>query len=290
MTLKTGGQSFRKIVKTSPSAVSKTIKCQEETGSRGLFEERMTKSYLCCGGHPPQTRQVNSSIDQRPGQCRTQSQQQTHLQNNYEEKTVSIRPSWQNSCKETTAQDRQKRLVWAKELKEQTLNQWKSVLWSEDSKFKTFGSIHRVFVRRRKGKQMDTSCLVPTVKHGGGGVMVWGCFSGDTVGDLFQIDGTLNQHGYHTILQWHAIPSCLCLVEPSFIFQQDNDPKHTSRVCKGGLTKKEVDSELHQMTWPPKSPDQNQSRWFGVTWTAKCRQKGQQVPSISGNYFRGFFS
>ena len=58
---------------------------------------------------------------------------------------------------------------------------------------------------------MDSTCLVPSVKHGGGGVMVWGCFAGDTVGDLIKIEGILNQH---------AIPSGLRLVGPSFIFQQ----------------------------------------------------------------------
>ena len=54
--------------------------------------------------------------------------------------------------------------------------------------------------------------VVHTVKHGGGGVMVWGFFAGDTVSDLFRIQGTLNQHGYHSILQRYAIPSGLCLV------------------------------------------------------------------------------
>jgi hypothetical protein len=54
--------------------------------------------------------------------------------------------------------------------------------------------------------------VVPTVKHGGGGVMVWGCFAGDTVCDLFRIPGTLNQHGYHRILQRYAIASGFCLV------------------------------------------------------------------------------
>ena len=43
----------------------------------------------------------------------------------------------------------------------------------------------------------------------------------------------------------------------SFVFQQDNDPKHTSRLCKGYLTKKEYDGVRHQMTWPPQSPDLN---------------------------------
>jgi hypothetical protein len=45
---------------------------------------------------------------------------------------------------------------------------------------------------------------------------VWwyeGCFSGNTVSDLFRIQGTLNQHGYHNFLQWYPIPSDLRLVE-----------------------------------------------------------------------------
>ena len=78
--------------------------------------------------------------------------------------------------------------------------------------------------------------------------MAWGCFAGDTVCDLFRIQGTLNQHGYHSSLQQYAIPSGLCLVGLSFVFQQDNDPKHTSRLCKVYLIKKENDGMLHQMT------------------------------------------
>jgi len=63
---------------------------------------------------------------------------------------------------------------------------------------------------------MVSACVVPT----------------DTVGDLFKIQGTLNQHGYHSILEQHAFPSGLRLVGPSFVFQQDNDPKRlTSRLC-----------------------------------------------------------
>ena len=45
---------------------------------------------------------------------------------------------------------------------------------SDESKFEIFGSNCRVFVRRIVGERMISTCMVPTVKHGGGGVMVWG--------------------------------------------------------------------------------------------------------------------
>ncbi|KAF7703475.1 hypothetical protein HF521_022482, partial [Silurus meridionalis] len=37
--------------------------------------------------------------------------------------------------------------------------------------------------------------------------------------------------------------------------REDSDHKYTSKLCKSYLFKKECDGELHQMTWPPQSPD-----------------------------------
>ena len=59
-----------------------------------------------------------------------------------------------------------KRLAWAEKHEQWTLDRWKSL------KFEIFGSNRCVFVRRRVGEQMISTCVVPTVKHGGGGVMV----------------------------------------------------------------------------------------------------------------------
>jgi hypothetical protein len=42
--------------------------------------------------------------------------------------------------------------------------------------------------------------------------MVLVCFAGDTISDLLRIQGALDQHDYHSILQRYAIPSGLLLV------------------------------------------------------------------------------
>jgi hypothetical protein len=122
-----------------------------------------------------------------------------------------------------------KKVAWAKKHLQWTLDQWK-LSFGLMSPNEIFGSNRHVVVRCRRGERMMSACVVPTVKHGCGGVMVRGCFAGDTVCDLFEIQGTLNQHGHHTILQPYAIPSGLGLVGLSFVFQQDNDPTHLQAV------------------------------------------------------------
>jgi hypothetical protein len=64
-----------------------------------------------------------------------------------------------------------KRLSWDMKHEQWTLDQWKSVLWSDESKCAVFGSNRRIFVQRRVGEWMISACVVSTVKHGGG-VMV----------------------------------------------------------------------------------------------------------------------
>ena len=85
--------------------------------------------------------------------------------------------------------------------------------------------------------------------------MVWGCFAGDGVGDLFEVKGIMKKEQYHSILQHHAVPSGLRLVAHKFVLQQDNDPKHSAKLCQGYLDKKEEEGVLQKMVWPPQSPD-----------------------------------
>ena len=121
-----------------------------------------------------------------------------------------------------------------------------------------FGSQRKTFVRCRTSEKMLEECLTPSVKHVGGNVMVWGYFGAGKVGDLYNVKGILNKEGYHSILQRHAIPCGQHLIGAYFLLQQDNDPKHTSKLCNNYLEKKQSAGILYSvMGWPAQSPDLN---------------------------------
>ena len=83
--------------------------------------------------------------------------------------------------------NKKKRLACAKKHEQRTYDRW-TLSFRLESKLEISGSNRCVFVRRGVGERMISACVVPTVKHGGGGVMVRGCFAGDTVCD-FRIQG-----------------------------------------------------------------------------------------------------
>lgn len=178
--------------------------------------------------------------------------------------------------------NRQKRLLFAKTHKNWTIEQWKSVLWTDESKFELFGNKRRQNVRRKQGERYKSQCIAPTVKHGGGSVMVWGCFSFDGVGELVKIDGIMRKEHYHRILQRSAIPSGIGLIGYGFTFQQDNDPKHTSKLCQNYLRSKENEGVLEVMEWPPQSPDVNP---IELLWEELDRQIRTVCPTSEKSMF-----
>ena len=62
---------------------------------------------------------------------------------------------------------------------------------------------------------------------------VYGAFTNCKVGDLNQVKSKLNQAGYQTILLHHVISSGIRFVDKEFGPMQNNDPKHTSKLCQG---------------------------------------------------------
>ena len=86
------------------------------------------------------------------------------------------------------SQNKKKRLKWVKQHEQLIVDNWRRVLFTNVSQFQIFGSKRKVCVRRKVGEQMMKQCVVPTVKHGGGSIMVWDCFCGNGTGEIVKIE------------------------------------------------------------------------------------------------------
>lgn len=150
--------------------------------------------------------------------------------------------------------NRKKRMDFAKEYINKPPEFWEHVLFSDESKFCVFGIKGRKLVWRRSGTALEKENLAPTVKHGGGGVMVWGCMAAEGVGKLVFIESTMDQFAYLNILKTNMKQSVRQLgLGDDFWFQHDNDPKHTANNVKLWL----LYNTKHQLRMPPQSPDLN---------------------------------
>lgn len=88
-----------------------------------------------------------------------------------------------------------------------SMNYWNHVMWSDETKINLFGSdgVQHVW---RGGEEYHENCVLLTVKHGGGSIMVWGCMSAAGTGELRFIEGNMDSNMYCDFLKHNdALPS-----------------------------------------------------------------------------------
>jgi hypothetical protein len=102
------------------------------------------------------------------------------------------------------------------------------------------------------GERYLPACVVPTAKFGGGGIIVWGCFSWNGLGLLVILHGNINAEGYKDILT-HCV---LSTVEDQF-----GDNNCISMTMLPAINQRSVREwfvdNIPEMDWPAQSPDLN---------------------------------
>lgn len=152
-----------------------------------------------------------------------------------------------------TRQHRQARLAWARHHLRWTSQQWKNVLFSDESRFCLTRPDGRCRVYRRRNERCAQACVQERDRFGGGAsVMVWGGISHDHRTALVIIHGGLNATRYRDeILQPHVLP--YANAHPETILQQDNATCHSARLTQNFLQT----SGVEVLPFPAKSPDLN---------------------------------
>jgi transposase len=147
-----------------------------------------------------------------------------------------------------TNRHRRERLDWALAHKDWTVEDWKRVIWSHETKINMFGSDGRKWSWKKAGDGLSDRLVEGTLKFGGGSVMIWGCMTWDRIRTACRIDGRIDGDLYVSILEdgVQGTMEYYGKTVDDIIFQQDNDPKHKYHKANSWLN----DHKIDVLPWP----------------------------------------
>ncbi|GBO30159.1 Transposable element Tcb2 transposase [Araneus ventricosus] len=153
-----------------------------------------------------------------------------------------------------TARHKALLLSWSRQHYHWTVDDWKHVAWSDESRFQLYRTDARVRVWRQLHEFMKLTYQQGTVQSGGASVMVWDACSWRDMGPLIRLETTLTGNRYLSILP-NDLHSFMSIVHSDGLgqFQQDNATPRASRVATKWL--QEHSSDFRHFHWPPKSPE-----------------------------------
>ncbi|GBN00615.1 hypothetical protein AVEN_86379-1 [Araneus ventricosus] len=103
-------------------------------------------------------------------------------------------------------------LSWARQHYHWTVDDWKHVTWSDESRFQLYRTDARVRIWRQHHESIDPVCQHGTIQSGGASVMVWDVRSWRDMGPLIRLETTLTGDRYLSIspiIYTHLCPLCI---------------------------------------------------------------------------------
>ena len=91
-----------------------------------------------------------------------------------------------------SAKHRKAHLDFAYAHRDWTIEDWKKIIWSDETKINHLGSDGHKWVWKKAGEGLSDRLVEGTVKFGGGSLMIWGCMTWQGVECASKIDGRMD--------------------------------------------------------------------------------------------------
>lgn len=155
---------------------------------------------------------------------------------------------------ELTREHRLNRMQFARDHQNWNENDWRRVLFTDESRFCLRSPDGRERVWRRGGERYAECTFSPRVSFQGGSVMVWAGISLESRTELYLVPrGSITAERYiNEILADYVVPYAP-FIGNNFVLMHDNARPHIARIVREYLN----DVNISQMAWPPHSPDLN---------------------------------
>ena len=181
---------------------------------------------------------------------------------------TATRPKY---CQLVREVNRQKRLAWSRQMLEDK-EDFSDVIWSDECTVQLDNHGRLCFRKAKQPRKLKGRAKHPIKVH------IWGGISRRGATQIVVFTGVMTAIRYCTILEAGLLPFIKSVFPDSHRFQQDNDPKHSSRYTQEFLQEKNV------FWWatPPESPDLNpiENVWGSLKYFLRHQWKPRDMDTL----------
>lgn len=157
-------------------------------------------------------------------------------------------------CIPLTSTNRRARFAWCRQHRDWSMEQWATVLFTDESRFSLQPDSRRTFIWREPGTRYLPSNVREIDNYGGGGVLIWAGIMLDGRTPLHVFDGgSVTGVRYREEVLEPYVRLFRGAVGPDFLLMDDNARPHRALLVDEFLESEDI----RRIDWPARSPDLN---------------------------------